>query len=132
MNVPRPRLQESTAANPRPITYVDIASGGQNVPSGFQPPLQVNCEEEGTLINVFRAQMTSYFPFVTLYSTSSATLRTDRPFLYTAIILGASRQKTTKQTSASRFLLRSISERCLLDGQKSLDLLQAILVHIGW
>ena len=100
--------------------------------SKSQAPTQINHEEVGALLNTFQSHMSVYFPFVILGSASTAALRMDRPFLFRAIILAASRKKLTKQTSAGKRLLQAISEGCFLDGQTSLDLLQAILVYIGW
>jgi len=76
--------------------------------------------------------MTSYFPFVILSHYDPAALHTEKPLLLTAILLGASRHKVATQKLAARRLLQSFSEKCLLDGQISLDLLQAILVYLQW
>jgi hypothetical protein len=95
-------------------------------------PTGLSDDEENALINTFQTHMISYFPFVVLSSITPAILRTQRPFLLATIVLGASRQKVTRQKPAARSLLQSFSERCLLDGQTSLDLLQAILVYIQW
>jgi hypothetical protein len=89
-------------------------------------------DEENALINTFQTHMISYFPFVVPGSINPAILRTQSPFLLAAISLGASRQKVTRQKPTARWLLQSFTERCLLDGRTSLDLLQAILVYIQW
>jgi hypothetical protein len=89
-------------------------------------------DEENVLVNTFQTYMISYFPFFVLSSINPAILRTQKPFLLATIVLGASRQKVTRKKPAARSLLQSFSERCLLDGQISLDLLQAILVYIQW
>ena len=89
-------------------------------------------DEENALVNTFQTHMISYFPFVVLGGMTPTILRTQRPFLLATIVLGASRQKVTRQKPAARRLLQSFTERCLLDGRISLDLLQAILVYIQW
>lgn len=134
-NVSGSSRQDAGALNLRPSMHVAVDNTASPRGLSFsesQAPIRVNCDEEGAMLNTFQTHMSFYFPFIILGSTSIATLRADRPFLFKAIILGASPRKAARQTSAGRRLLQSVSERYFLDGQTNLDLLQAILVYIGW
>jgi hypothetical protein len=130
-----PRVYGARATSLRPVAShpVDGTASPRGQPFSESPASTgLSDDEESALVNTFQTHMISYFPFVVLGNTNPAILRTQKPFLLATILLGASRQKVTRQKPAARSLLQSFSERCLLDGQISLDLLQAILVYIQW
>ena len=101
--------------------------------SGSLPSFNLSYEEADDMLHVYQTQMTEHFPFVIVPAgTRTQDLRADKPFLYAAIILAASRQKLPRQTLAGSRLMEYLSIRMLLNGEKNLDLLQGILVYIAW
>lgn len=74
-----------------------------------------------------------YFPFVIVpRGTTSRDLRNDKPFLFAVIMMAASCQKLFSQTRAGNRLMEYLSVRMLQNGDKSLDLLQGLLVYLAW
>lgn len=85
------------------------------------------------LIYVFRSQMASQFPFVVIPAHVSAQyLRADNPFLCLAIVVAASCKCVARQVALRKEMMREICERVLMQNQKSLELLQGLLVFIAW
>lgn len=77
--------------------------------------------------------MANYFPFVVIPSNTTAQhLRTSKPFLFLSIMAVSSYQKTGQQTTLSMEIMKRLSEQMLIRGEKSLDLLQGILVYAEW
>jgi hypothetical protein len=52
--------------------------------------------------------------------------------LWKAILTAASCLKPSRQEAMGQELMEEFSTRLLLHGEKSLDLLQALLIHIAW
>lgn len=85
------------------------------------------------LLSFFQSQLTQYFPFVVIPSSTTAeALRQQKPFLYDAIMLVASKQRVASQREAGDKLLAYLGDHLLLRGEKSLDLLQGLLVYLAW
>lgn len=59
-------------------------------------------------------------------------LKKQKPFLFDAIMLVAAKQRVASQREAGDKLLAYLSEHLLLRGEKSLDLLQGLLVYLAW
>ena len=78
-------------------------------------------------------EMTLYFPFVVLSAHCSiSSLSKHNPMLFHAILTAASSSNKRIQESLEKTLRASLLERILLDGEKSLDLLAALLVYLAW
>ena len=87
------------------------------------------CEQ---LLNLFR-DTTSYFPFVLIDSRSTVQSMTqDHPFLLLAILTTASSADKRLQTMLDHEFRVSLSQKVVLDGEKSLDMLQGLLVYLAW
>ena len=72
--------------------------------------------------------MVEYFPFVIVPNgTATRDLRNDKPFLFAAILMAASRQKIFSQPTAGNRLMEYMSVHMLQNGEKSLDWLQGLL-----
>jgi len=114
--------------------------GSPLVLSPLQPlqpdsPLSLNlsCAEADDLLHVFQTQMTEYFPFVIVPAgTRTQDLRDDKPFLFATIMLAASRKKLSLEEMTGSRLMEYLGVRMLLNGEKSLDLLQGLLVYLAW
>jgi hypothetical protein len=84
------------------------------------------------LLERFRG-MASYFPFVRLpYSCTAASMAEDRPFLLLAAVAAASSKYCHLQDALIRQFKESLSQRVVMAGEKDLDLLQGLLVHLAW
>ncbi|KAF3384741.1 hypothetical protein F1880_001719 [Penicillium rolfsii] len=84
------------------------------------------------LLDRFRS-MASYFPFVRLTSAcTAASMAKDRPFLLLAAVAAASSKYCHLQDALIRQLKESLSQRIIIAGEKDLDLLQGLLVHLAW
>lgn len=90
-------------------------------------------QEGAFLLLEFRTSMARQFPFVVIPpNATSESLRTERPILWKAILTAASCLKPSRQEAMGQELIEEFSTRLLLNGEKSLDLLQALLIHIAW
>lgn len=84
------------------------------------------------LLESFRG-MTSYFPFVRLSNACTvASMSKDRPFLLLAAVTAASSKYCHIQDALVRRFKEYLSERVIIAGEKDLDLLQGLLVHLAW
>lgn len=84
------------------------------------------------LLDRFRG-MASYFPFVRLSNAcTAASMAKDRPFLLLAAVAAASSKYYHLQDALIRRFKESLSERVIMAGEKDLDLLQGLLVHLAW
>ena len=64
--------------------------------------------------------------------TTSEDLRRDRPMLWGAIVTAASYHDPLRQEVLGWKMMEEFSERLLVKAEKSLDILQALIVHLTW
>lgn len=84
------------------------------------------------LLGKFRG-MASYFPFVQLSETWTAALMAEnRPFLLLAAVTAASSKHCHLQDALVSQFKESLSKRVVMAGEKDIDLLQGLLVHLAW
>jgi hypothetical protein len=101
----------------------------QRAGSHFHLPNQ----EGAFLLLEFRTSMAHQFPFVVIPpEATSESLRTERPMLWKAVLTAASCLNPSRQEAMGRELVEELSTRLLLKAEKSLDLLQALIIHIAW
>jgi hypothetical protein len=82
------------------------------------------------LLNRFRG-MACYFPFVRLSETwTAASMADDHPFLLLAAF--ASSKFCHLQDALTKQFKEYLSKRVVMPGEKYLDLLQGLLVHLAW
>ena len=87
------------------------------------------------ILNLYRNELIPYFPFVLIPHISASEFQKDRPFLFKTIAVAAGYQYSTRPMSSEHLvvdILRELSERVLIKGEKNLDLLQGVLVIIAW
>ena len=63
---------------------------------------------------------------------SAQQLCTDNPFLYRAIVVVASCKNVARQIVLQKDFMRDLCEKVLIESQKSLDILQGLLVFVAW
>lgn len=84
------------------------------------------------LLDRFRG-MACYFPFVQLSETwTAASMAEDRPFLLLAAVAAASSKRCHLQDALTKQFKEYLSKRVVMAGEKDLDLLQGLLVHLAW
>lgn len=85
------------------------------------------------LFEQYNTQHSRYFPFVpTPPEVSTFTMMKERPFLYTCCVMTASHRDPPLQARIARDILKYLCEHMILAGEKSLDLLQGLLVMTAW
>jgi hypothetical protein len=106
----------------------------QDFPGGKSLPiLDLSDEVSGALLENYQTFMAKYFPFVVIPSdTTAQLLRASKPFLFLSVMAVSSYQKTGQQTTLSMEIMKRLSEQMLFRGEKSLDLLQGVLVYAEW
>lgn len=86
-----------------------------------------------TYFEQFRTCMNKLFPFIVLpLEIPTATIMKQRPFLFTCCVLTAMHRDPPLQSRVARDVMKFISEHMLLEGEKSLDFLQGLLVMLAW
>ena len=99
--------------------------------AGFTVELSSSQQEK--LFYEFRVDMARFLPFVIIPPNDTTdSFRKSRPVLFRACLATASHRDPPLQKALSEDTYRVIAERMLFEGQKSLDLLQALLVLISW
>lgn len=63
---------------------------------------------------------------------TSEDLRRDRPVLWGAIVTAASYHDPLRQEVLGWKMMEEFSQRLLVKAEKSLDILQALIVHLTW
>jgi hypothetical protein len=92
----------------------------------------VTFQEAEEYVRCFRLK-SAYFPFVVVpISATLDSLRRERPFLLFVIILfGCAQSFCAKQKMLDTEFLELFAKKSVVDGEKSLDLLQGLLVYVG-
>ena len=90
-------------------------------------------QEAELLLLEFKTNMTEQFPFVVIAPDStSQSLQHEKPLLWKAIIVAASHEKSDRQLALGSKLMEDLTTRLLLRVERSLDVLQALLIFIAW
>jgi hypothetical protein len=86
-----------------------------------------------TLLDTFRFSYTNYFPFVILPpDTTVESLRREKPFLFLSIVAVAVFGNTPLQRLLGKEMQKQIASRIVMRNEKSLDILQGLLVHLAY
>ncbi|KAH7304327.1 hypothetical protein B0I35DRAFT_445530 [Stachybotrys elegans] len=113
-----PRAPETPACTCRaPVSRTDVAS----------------VESDEILLSIYMNQLSPQFPFVIISpGTSPKQLQKTRPFLFKVIRMVSSVRNLASMWAQSHTLMKHISNVMLLGSERSLDLLQGILVFLGY
>lgn len=119
------------------IAPVDLpcaeTAGSPSIPSQVVSQLEPNEQEAEILLVEFKTNMTEQFPFVVIRPDStSQTLHHERPLLWKAIMVAASHGTSDRQMALGADLMEDLTTRLLFRAEKSLDVLQALLIFIAW
>lgn len=116
-------VQDNTKTLPTPpvATAVDFESLG------------ISLAEAEILLDRYKRLMSPGMPFVPLPSDTTARhLQSHKPVLLQAISVVAYFHDLPRQRELVKHLTRNLSERILMNSEKSVDILQAILVFVTW
>jgi hypothetical protein len=90
-------------------------------------------EDPDSMLSVFQKRLATQVPFVVIPQNMKAErLRREKPFLYMSVMMAASFENTAIQLRLGKNALEQLTERLILRGEKSLDLLQGLLVYLSW
>lgn len=85
------------------------------------------------LLYIYRNNMESQFPFVVIPDgVSAAELAQTKPFLYKTVIMAASYHDKSGQVRMTKDIFQYVSTHMIIGNEKSMDLLQGLLVLMGW
>ncbi|KAF8246624.1 hypothetical protein K440DRAFT_661906 [Wilcoxina mikolae CBS 423.85] len=97
------------------------------------PGFEMTFEEAGRVLNLYRSQMAAHCPFVIVpLQTTAHQLRHEKPFLFMSVITAASYENLALQRALGEEIMKYLSVHLLLRGEKSLELLQGLLVYLFW
>jgi hypothetical protein len=92
----------------------------------------VSFEKAEESIRLFQSN-TRFFPFVVVPpGTSLDSLRRNKPFLLLSILTFGAKKDFKLQKALELELRKLLSKNIMLNGKKSLDLLQSVLVYLSW
>ena len=85
------------------------------------------------LIASYKRDMMPHFPFVIIHPGESLDdLRRHKPLLFLAILFAASYPDIALQVRLNDAVKHAVSQRMLINGEVSFDLLQGLLVYLAW
>lgn len=97
------------------------------------PSVRLTYQEMEEAIDAWRPQLAAHYPFAAIAdSQSTKMLMVEKPFFATAIAVAAVYGDLPRQLGLAEGFIKDVGHAMLVEGQKSLDLLQGILVLIAW
>lgn len=101
-------------------------------PDSESGDFKIGMQETDKYLFLFRSR-TVYFPFVQApEGASGACMAVHHPFLLLAILAVCSSQMTSLQRRTDERFRHVLSERIIVNGKKSLDYVQGLLVYVAW
>lgn len=99
----------------------------------FNPqPMDISSDDLAQCFYRYREEMAPYFPFVFIPDVSPAKFYAEKPFLFKAMVMVSSYRNRPFQNQLGSQITEEAGKRLLVDGERSLDLLQGLLIHIAW
>ncbi len=127
------RRQDETSANTSLPGFNTFARPTCTCQPGIRIEQFSPVESDETLLSLYNNQLRSQFPFVvTPPGVNLAQLQQSRPFLAKVIRMVASIQCRRSMWGQSRTVLHHISDAVIMRPERSLDLLQGMLVFLGY
>ncbi|KAE9374192.1 hypothetical protein N431DRAFT_437675 [Stipitochalara longipes BDJ] len=117
-----------------PVTHEPFQNTVVTVPSSSIIPESVPfLKNSDVLLNIFRDRLAAYIPFIIIPSHLRAEdLHRDKPMVYMSIMLAASYADMTTQQELGKLILKYLATKAILEGKKSLDILEGLLIYIYW
>ncbi|CEI66914.1 unnamed protein product [Fusarium venenatum] len=131
------RIHQNPNENQQTLEPRRIAEYAQNstlkTPDTPRPPFGLSWLQATQILNLFHQEYISQFPFVLIRSDDTAErLYKGNPFLFRAIMLVAAPLSESKIIKMKRNVLAYLGYRTLVEEDKTLDILQGILVIVAW
>lgn len=123
---------QQTSANERPQRNESHTKPKATV-AVPQPPFGLSWLQATQILHIFREEYIPQFPFITFSSDRTAeALFKDNPFLFRAVMLVAAPLLESKVVKNKRNTLAYLGYRSLVEEDKTLDILQGVLVIVAW
>ncbi|KAL8297866.1 hypothetical protein RB597_007119 [Gaeumannomyces tritici] len=95
--------------------------------------MELSSHEARAALDNYKSVYQLNFPFVPVSrKTSPGALFAKSPLLFRAIMISCAHQSYSLRSSGDRWFLSHIAQRVLVNGEKSLELLQAIIIFLAW
>lgn len=105
---------------------------GDEAQSGLFAGLNLSQDVLEHLLNEFRSRQ-AFYPFIVIRPEWTVRFMTiQRPFLLLATVTGASSRYPQLQQVLVTRLKETLARRIVIEGERDLDLLQGLLVHLAW
>ncbi|KAK0636633.1 hypothetical protein B0T17DRAFT_86157 [Bombardia bombarda] len=119
---PSPKENSSYVHTTPPLEYIDIV-----------PTLRVSFAEADRLLTLYRTDYSPRFPFVPITDDLRAyDLFQNRPFLFRTIMHIVAPQNAAVQRDVNQWFRQYIAEHIVINQEKRLELLQALILFIAW
>lgn len=100
--------------------------------SGIAIDIDMGNEDPDALLDIFRTEMTAFCPVILIPNHVRAQeLKQTRPELFISIMAVTTRV-TLQQKMISTNHLKNLSGRVIVDGERNLDILLAVLTYTSW
>lgn len=97
--------------------------------SGFR----VTFLEADRALNLYRSVYSPYFPFVIIPAMRTAyDLYEQSPFLFRTIVAVTTPQSPVTQTDFKAWFREYVAQHVVINNERRLEILQAILIHLAW
>ncbi|KIX09385.1 uncharacterized protein Z518_00464 [Rhinocladiella mackenziei CBS 650.93] len=121
-----------------PPSIIDIQSQTastkiQSLPTNASGISNLSLEECESLLSHYRRMSQSFFPYVIVPETcQAASVIQERPMLAQAIFIVTTWRNPIVQSPLQAQFLKELGERYFIKSERSLDLLQGLIVYFGW
>lgn len=128
------------ARSPAPDGPRDLAKPPMSNAGGRQQPRPdvvdqgiITIDEASTLFQRYTDRMATHLPAVVFPpGTTAAEIRKTRPILFLAVVSVASSETPNTQRQLVRELMQIFADNIIVHGQKSLELVQSIMISVIW
>lgn len=103
------------------------------VPAGLSDAVLPSTHEAAHLLEFYSTEMAPLFPFVVIpKSVTVEDLRLEKPILYLVIMMAACQHDMQRQLALAKLVREDINQTVLIRGERSVALLEGLLVYIAW
>ncbi|CAN8103248.1 unnamed protein product [Discula destructiva] len=123
------RSTESPSFAPERDTRPSAADESVEIVKGFR----VSFYEADRALNLFRSIYSPYYPFVTIpVMMTSSELFDTTPFLFRTVVAITTPQLPAIQAEYKMWFREYVAQHVVVNGERRLEILQAILIHLAW
>lgn len=111
-----------------PLAIIPVSEGSIEIVPGFC----ISFTEADRVLEEYRTTMLFQFPFVPIPLTQSSEMHRSHPLLIKAIIYACRPQVLQDQENINRWFVEHFARHIVILNEKSIELLQAVLVFLAW